>query len=374
MIKIILTGGGTGGHVAPLFPVAREIQKKAQAQNLQAEFYYLGPDNFLKQFLSDAGVEIKPAVLISGKFRRYFSLANFVDFFKIIFGIIQSLFQMWRIMPDAVFSKGGYGSIGPVIAAWFYRIPILIHESDTVPGAANRFLSHFTKFIALSFNEAAQFFPEGKTYYTGNPTRGGFFDLPQDSERQLLDLKSSKSLIFIEGSSQGAEKINDLVLLVLPDLLNFSEVIHQTGINNFDSVVGESKVILTEPNKAALYHPLAFLNEAQMTAAFHQAQLIVGRASAGTIFETAAASKPSILIPLDTAAADHQRKNAYTFAASGRAEVMEETNLTPQLFLGRVRSFIDNRQKALTMGKLARSFATPDAAGIIAEAIINLAS
>lgn len=373
MIKIILTGGGTGGHLFPLTAVARKVDEMARSQNLAVEFYYLGPGIFLKEAAVDFGVPINPIILTSGKLRRYFAFENFIDIFKIFFGILESLFKVWSVMPDVIFSKGGYGSIGPVLSGWLYRIPIIIHESDSVPGRTNRFLSRFAGFVAVSFNKAGKFFPEEKTYFTGNPTRDGFFNSPEESERQLLSLKSSKPLIFIEGSSQGSQSLNDLTLTVLPDLLAFAEIIHQTGLLNYEEVVRESKVVLSSLNQD-FYHPIAFLSEKQMTAAFHQAYLIVGRAGAGTIFEIAAAAKPSILIPLPSAASDHQRHNAYVFAEGGRAEVIEEANLTPQLFLSRVRSFVDDVQKTSQMANLSGSFAVPDASKIIAQALINLAS
>jgi len=375
MIRIVITGGGTGGHLFPLVAVSRKINEICLAENLDdPAIYYLGPSSFLGISLEREKLNFHYAILMTGKWRRYFSLKNFTDLFKIGIGIIQALWKMWIIMPDAIFSKGGHGSFGAVVAGWIYRVPIIIHESDSVPGLANRLLAPFATLIAVSFDETANHLPKNKTYFTGEATRDSFFQLPNtEKEKPLLHLTTAKPVVLVLGGSQGAQKINDAILEILPDLLNIAEVIHQTGDENYKAVLEESKVILEGaqelPNS---YHPVNFLVEPEFVAAMHSADLVVSRSGAGSIFEIAAAGRASILIPITDSPADHNRRNAYVFAKDGRAEVIEESNLTPNLLLSVIRSILNNPEKKKAMEDKARKFATPDAAKLIAQALINL--
>ena len=376
MIRIALTGGGTGGHLFPLVAVSRKINDICRAENLgEPEIYYLGPGLFLESSLEREVMNFHYTVLMTGKWRRYFSFKNFIDLFKISIGVIQALWKVWVIMPDVVFSKGGYGSIAAVLACWLYRIPIIIHESDSMPGLANRLLAPFATLIAVSFSEAANYLPKDKTYFTGEAIRDSFFKPPEpERERALLHLATKKPVILVLGGSQGAEKINDIILDVLSNLLEAAEVIHQTGDNNYDSVFNESRVILNGLTGEQLisYHPVKFLVEPEYVAAMHIADLIISRTGAGPIFEIAAVGKASILIPITDSPGDHNRRNAYIFADSGRAEVIEEANLTPNLLLSVIHSILNNPEKRKTMEEKAKQFATPDAARLIAQALLNL--
>ncbi len=376
MIRIVLTGGGTGGHLFPLVAVARKVNEFAKTQSLgEPEIHYLGPGLFLESSLAREEMNFHYSVLLTGKWRRYFSFQNFTDFFRIIFGFIQALWKMWQIMPDAVFSKGGHGSIGVVLAGWFYRIPVIVHESDSVPGLTNTFLARFATLVAVAFKEAASRFPAKKTYYTGESVRDAFFEPPKpEIERAMLHLATKKPVIFAVGGSQGAERINDIILDILPGLLNAAETIHQTGDANYSNGFRESKAVLNglSEESVASYHPVNFLVEPEFIAAMHTADLVISRAGAGAIFEIAAAGKASILIPLPLAANDHQRRNAYIFADEGRAEVIEEANLTPQLFLSVIGSILNNPAKKKSMEEKSRQFATPDASKLIAQALLNL--
>lgn len=376
MIRIILTGGGTGGHLFPLVAVSRKINDICRGENLEEpEIYYLGPALFLESSLEREEMNFHSVILMTGKWRRYFSFENFTDLFKIIIGIIQALWKVWAIMPDVIFSKGGYGSIAAVLAGWLYQIPIIIHESDSVPGLANKFLSSFATLIAVSFGEAANYLPKNKTYFTGEAVRDSFFNPPEpERERALLHLTTKKPVILVLGGSQGAQKINDIILDILSGLLESAEVIHQTGSNNYSGVLNESKVILEGLTGERLisYHPMDFLIEPEYVAAMHAADLVISRTGAGSIFEIAAAGKASILIPIADSPGDHNRRNAYIFADSGRAEVIEEANLTPNLLLSVIHSLLNNPEKRKTMEEKAKQFATPDAARLIAQALLNL--
>lgn len=377
MIRIILTGGGTGGHLFPLVAVARKIVELSRAGNYgETEIYYFGPKLFLESSLEREEINFHYEILVTGKWRRYVSIKNFVDLFKIFIGFIQALWKVWIVMPDVIFSKGGYGSLATVLAGWLYRIPIVLHESDSVPGFANRFLAPFATFIAVSFSETERYFPEEKTYFTGEAIRDEFFILPNiEKERALLHLISKKPILFVLGGSQGAQKINDIILDILPNLLETVEIIHQTGDNNYNDVFNESRVVLKDitEEKSTSYHPINFLLEPEYIAAMHLADIVISRSGAGSIFEIAAAGKASILIPITDSPNDHSRRNAYTFKGNdGRAEVIEEANLTPNLMLSMVSLILSNPLKKKNMEERARGFATPEAAKLIAQALLNL--
>ncbi|MFH1392863.1 MAG: undecaprenyldiphospho-muramoylpentapeptide beta-N-acetylglucosaminyltransferase [Patescibacteria group bacterium] len=376
MIKILLTGGGTGGHLFPLVAVSRKLNEICRAENSgEPEIYYLGPGLFLESSLEREEMNFHYSILMTGKWRRYFSFKNFTDLFKIAIGIIQALWKMWFIMPDVIFSKGGYGSIAAVLAGWLYRIPIIIHESDSVPGLANRLLAPFATLLAVSFNEAASYLPEKKTYFTGEAVRDSFFEPPEpEKEHAMLHLTTKKPVVLILGGSQGAQKINDIILDILPNLLEAAEVIHQTGDSNYNGVISESGVILRGLTGEQLisYHPVNFLIEPEFVAAMHSADLIISRSGAGTIFEIAASGKAAILVPITDSPGDHNRRNAYVFADSGRGEVIEEANLTPNLLISVIRSILSNPEKKKAMEEKAKKFATPDAARLIAQALLNL--
>ncbi|MCX6813779.1 MAG: UDP-N-acetylglucosamine--N-acetylmuramyl-(pentapeptide) pyrophosphoryl-undecaprenol N-acetylglucosamine transferase [Candidatus Azambacteria bacterium] len=376
MIRIVLTGGGTGGHLFPLVAISRKINDICRAENLgEPEIYYLGPGLFLESSLEREAMNFHYSILVTGKWRRYFSFENFTDLFKIGIGIIQALWKVWDIMPDVIFSKGGYGSIATVLIGWLYRIPIIMHDSDSVPGLTNRLLAPFASLIAVSFNEAADYLPKDKTYFTGEAVRDLFFKPPEpEKERALLHLTTKKPVILVLGGSQGAQKINDIALDILPNLLEVAEVIHQTGDDNYNSVFNESRVVLEGLTGEQLisYHPVNFLVEPEYVAAMHSAVIVISRTGAGSIFEIAASGKASILIPIADSPSDHNRRNAYIFADKGRAEVIEEANLTPNLLLSVIRSILNSPEKRKTMEEKAKQFATPDAARLIAQALLNL--
>ena len=375
-MRIMLTGGGTGGHLFPLVAVSRKINEICRAENLgEPKIYYLGPKLFLESSLAREEMNFSYTILATGKWRRYFSFKNFIDLFKIGAGIIQALWHVWIVMPDVIFSKGGYGSVATVFAGWLYCIPIVMHESDSVPGLANRWLAPFATLVAVSFNEAAEFLPKDKTYFTGEAVRDSFFKpaMPE-KERALLHLTTDKPVILVLGGSQGAQKINDIILDILPNLLEMCEVIHQTGDSNYKSVLNEAKVALDGLDGARFisYHPVNFLLEEEYLAAMHSADLVISRSGAGAIFEIAAMGRASILVPIADSPADHNRRNAYVFADNGRAEVVEESNLTPSLLLSVIRSILSNPEKRKTMEEKAKKFATPNAAELIARALLNL--
>jgi len=368
-MKILFTGGGTGGHIFPIIAIAREIKRFSSKQ---IELLFLGPkDELGGQLLSEEG--IKRRTIWAGKIRRYLSpqaiFLNIVDAFKLLIGFFEAFFWLFLEDPDLVFSKGGYGAVPVVLAAKILQIPIFLHESDIVPGMANRIAAKIAIEIFVSFPQTQHFDPK-KIIVVGNPVRK---QIPGGSiyeAKKLLNLSEKKPVVLILGGSQGAQKINDLLLIILPELLPEFEVLHQCGKKNLKQVQAEAKVVVPKVLER-YYHLFAFLNERQLSQAYFAADIIVARAGASNIFEIAACAKPSILIPYSHAAQNHQLRNAYDYAENGASLVIEEANLTPYFFLERLKFLISMPNELRKMSEAAKDFSRPKAAELIAHYLIE---
>ncbi len=359
-MRILFTGGGTGGHIAPIIAVAREI-KKIQ----ETEMYFLGakaPQD-LVDVLQNEGVKMK--FVIAGKFRRYFSFKFFIDIFKIPLGFIQALWHLFVWMPDVIFSKGGYGSLPVVLVGWLYLIPVITHESDSIPGIATRLGGKFSKRIAISFRQAEEFFPEKKTALIGNPVRDLCLSGDKEEAKKVFQIVDSKPVILVLGGSQGARPIDQTILSILPQLFGKYEIIHQCRKEDYNDIKKQTE-------SAENYHAYSFLDENQLKAVFLLADLVISRAGAGGIFEIAACGKPSILIPLPDSASGHQRENAFIYAKAGATTVIEQVNLTPNILLNEIEKIISNPRLIQKMSQNAKKFAIPEAGQRIAEEIIKL--
>lgn len=377
-MKILLTGGGTGGHFYPLIAVAREIIKITRERRiLEPEIIFASDAPYDKKNLDQEN--IKFLKIPAGKVRRYFSLLNITDAFKTFFGIILGFIKIYFEMPDVIFSKGGYASMPALIAAKIFKIPLIIHESDSVPGKANIFSKKFAKRIAVSFPETADFFQKEKVAFTGNPIRKGVVGGNFLEAKTIFNLESRKEskffppVIFVIGGSQGSRKINDILLEALPELLKNYQIIHQCGEKNLDEVKKISAVVLTDKEFKNRYHLYAFLDEAEIRNAAFSADIIVSRGGAAAIFEIAAWGKPCILIPITNSAQDHQRKNAWNYGAAGAAEVIEETNFSPHILMSEINNVLTDKEKESKMKAAALNFSKTDAAEKIAEEILVLA-
>jgi UDP-N-acetylglucosamine--N-acetylmuramyl-(pentapeptide) pyrophosphoryl-undecaprenol N-acetylglucosamine transferase len=369
-MRILFTGGGTGGHFFPILATIRELKRVAEEERiLDLEFYYISPDDFGVGLLREEGVVVIKTR--SGKWRRYGSPENWLDLLRLPLGVAQALWNVWLLMPDVVFSKGGYGAVPAVVSAIIFRIPIIIHESDSIPGKVNQFSARFASRIGIAFPGAAGRFREEKTALVGIPIRRGILGGKRDEARENLNMFTPAPVVGIIGASQGAEKLNSAVLGVVRELADGYEVIHQTGEKNFEEVEGEAKVIL-ESGRRERYHPVGFLDESGMRDVYAACDLIVSRAGASSIFEIAASGKPSILVPLSHAAQNHQWENAYEYAAEGAAVIIEEVNLTPHVLLGEIKKLFDDPEKMGKMGEAAGRFARPDSAELIAKEILKL--
>lgn len=373
-MKILFTGGGTAGHIFPIIAIVREIKKIYPKKDL--EIFYLGPkDEFGQLSLSQEGIQVR--TIFAGKIRRYLRLKNiflniFDIFFKTPIGFVQSFFWIFFLAPDIIFSKGGYGSIPAVLSGWILGTRTFLHESDVVPGLANRLASRFALEIFVSFPvQETEYFPRDKMICVGNPIRKRLFGGSKTKAQELFKISGEKPVILVLGGSQGAQRINDMLLLILPEILAKFELLHQCGKRNFKNVEAEAKVVINKELEKH-YHLFPFFKETELKLAYQVADIIISRAGAGSIFEIAAIGKPSILIPLPESAQNHQVKNAYVYNNCGATMVLEETNgLSPHFFLERLQYLISRPRRLEQMASEARRFARPQAASIIANYIIE---
>lgn len=377
-VRILLTGGGSGGHIYPLLAVAEALQKKAVEENIELELCYLGPADQYSATLAEAGIKVYS--LIYGKLRRYFSLLNLVDIPKFFFGLIQAFLKMFWLMPNAIFSKGGPGALPVVLAGWFYRVPILIHESDALPGLTNLLSARFAKRIAVGFENALKYFNPRKTAWTGNPLRRELLEgtINQEAAKEELNFNPGQPLLLILGGSQGSRRINEFIITILGDLLKETQVLHQTGFMHFRDIERLSRAALVDiPLQTEVhsrYKPTPYFNSVDLKKALSAADLVFGRAGAGAIFEIAAFAKPAILVPIPESANNHQRANAYEFAKSGAAIVIEEANLGPGIFLTQVRTLFKNTELRNKMSEAARKFFKPEATEVIVKELLRISA
>ncbi len=374
-MKIVFTGGGSGGHFYPIIAISEALHDIVRDEYLiSPKLYYIAPNPFDKRALFENGIIFlrSPA----GKVRRYFSIRNITDLIPTFIGFVWSLVQLVRIYPDVLISKGGYASVPTVLAAKVLGIPIIIHESDAKPGRANLFAATFAKRIAISFESARKYFPEKvqeRIARTGSPVRKMLLAPAKEDAGNLLGIDISVPTIFVIGGSQGSKKINEVVIDSISELVEFANVIHQTGVSNFESTKILSKIALEKSRNGVRYHPFAYLTSDSMHQAGGIADLVVSRAGAGSIAEIAAWKLPAILIPIPEKISHDQKMNAYEFAHTGAATVIEEENLTQHMFVSEIRRIITNKDLSKKMGDEGAKMSDPDAARVIARAALEIA-
>ncbi|MDB5237008.1 MAG: UDP-N-acetylglucosamine--N-acetylmuramyl-(pentapeptide) pyrophosphoryl-undecaprenol [Parcubacteria group bacterium] len=373
-MKIVFTGGGTGGHFYPIIAVAEAIQKIASEQRLLApNLYYIAPTPYDQPALFENGIQY--VACPAGKVRRYFSLTNFTDMFVTLSGTVRAFFILLKIYPDVVFSKGGFASVPTVLAAHLLRIPIIIHESDSKPGKANLLASKYAYRIAITFDSSSALFPakaQAKIARTGIPIRAALATPLPTGAAQELGLDTSVPTIFILGGSSGSKRINEVVLAGLPELVAIANVIHQTGKDNFAEAESTGKVVLRDNPNADRYHVFPFLTRDAMREAAGVASLVISRAGATSITEISLWHKPSILIPIPESVSHDQRTNAYAYAHTGAAVVLEEHNISPHILVSEAKRILGDQNTWQDMANKSMNFANADAAMQIAQELIRI--
>jgi UDP-N-acetylglucosamine--N-acetylmuramyl-(pentapeptide) pyrophosphoryl-undecaprenol N-acetylglucosamine transferase len=369
-MRIIFTGGETGGHFYPIIAIAQALRKVVRENKLiEPQLYFLAPTPYNAGALYDEGITFKK--ISAGKMRIYSSKRNILSVFSTAFGTIHAIWTVFWIYPDLVFSKGGYGSVPVVFAARILGIPIFIHESDSTPGRANLWASKFAKKIAISYAEASQYFDKEKVAWTGNPIRQEIKMKASEGGYDFLNLSSNFKTILVLGGSQGAKRINDSILDILPTLLEKYQVIHQTGTKNFQDVKNTSEVSILDERLLSKYKAFPYLNNVAMRMSAGIADLVITRGGS-TLFEVAQWEIPAIVIPITETNGDHQRKNSYAYARAGAGIVIEENNLTPVVLIQEIDRILDSQTISDSMKEGAKKFSKPDSEKAIAEAILKI--
>lgn len=365
-MRIGFVGGGTGGHFYPLIAVAEELAQSGENPRL----YYFGPEPYDAELLLTHNIEFvyNPA----GKLRLYFSIQNFFDLFRNFFGFFIAVCKLFMIYPDVIFSKGGYTSVPILLAARFLRIPIVIHESDAIPGRANLLAKKAARYIAISYHEAAEFFPKkDNVALTGIPIRRELLTVDTDPFT-TLGIPNDLPLIYVTGGSSGAERINNLILRCLDELLPLCRIYHQAGEAKVEQLALTAKTLITDPNLQSRYYLRGLIGVKEVNALLSAASIVITRAGSTTLFEIGLHGTPSIVIPIPEDISRDQRANAYAFARGGGAVVIEERNLTETLLVSEIRSIIGNPDTWKAMSAAAKKFVPTDAAAKIASSLIQI--
>ncbi len=369
-MKILLTGGGTGGHFYPLIAVAEKINAIADKERLvDTKLYYMSDAPYDKAALFENGITYMEVT--AGKNRLYASSQNFFDLFKVGLGCISATFQLFSLYPDVVFSKGGYASVPALFAARLLRIPVVIHDSDSIPGRVSLWSSKFAKNIAVSYPETADYFPKEKTAWTGQPIREEISKRATEGAHEYWKFDQNVPTVFVVGGSSGAQNINNTLLDILPTLLESCQVIHQVGPNLQKENDDRISVILEKSEYRDRYKSIGFMNALTVKMAAGAADIIVSRAGS-MIFEIAGWGIPSIIIPIPETISRDQTHNAFNYARAGACDVIEESNLTASILLAGIKKLIDNPARRQAMTENAHKFAQPDAAEKIARQLVTI--
>lgn len=370
-MKIVLTGGGTGGHFYPLIAVAEEITSIIDTKNLaDTSIYFISDKPYDKKALYENGIIFKQ--VNAGKLRKNFSLKSISDMVMAITGIIEGFFTLFSIYPDVVFSKGGYSAFPTVFAAKLLGIPVIIHESDSVPGRVNRWSGKFARAIAVSYKQEVDYFPKDKIIHTGQPIRRDYLEATKEGAHEFMNLEKQTPVILILGGSQGSQSINMAMEETFNTLLKDYQIVHQVGKANYEDMKKITDATLVDNDFKYRYHIFDYFNTLSMKMMAGVADIIVTRAGS-TLFEIAHWGIPSIVIPLPNSHANHQIKNAYNYAREGACIVIEENNMSDQLLIFEVNRIINEEKIRSKMIAGAKRFAVEGASRKIAEEIIGIA-
>jgi len=367
----LFTGGGSGGHFYPVIAVAEAVNDLVRERKLlEPRLYYAAPDPYNNEMLVANNIIFVPTA--AGKIRNYFSILNFFDYFKTAWGVFRSILRIFYLYPDVVFGTGGYASFPTLLAAKLFRIPVVIYSTDAEPSRVNRWAGAFAEKVAISFPEAAKYFKKEKVAFTGNPVRKSILVPAREGAHEFLKLKREVPILLVVGGSQGSQTLNEVVLAALPQLLEKYQVVHQTGEGHLAEVEGRAKVVMGNSPLLERYKPFDYLNDLATRMSAGAASLIISRAGAGTIFESATWGIPSIVVPIPEPLSHDQTKNAFSYARAGGCMVIEQNNLTPRLLVSEINRIMESDTLKHQMGNAARGFARADAATVIAHALLDI--
>ena len=327
MKKIVMTGGGTAGHVVPNIALFDSLER-------DYKIYYIGSNAGIeKDLVEKSGIPYYG--ISSGKLRRYIDIKNFTDTFRVLKGFASAVSILKKIKPDIVFSKGGYVIVPVVLAAGLLNIPVVLHESDITPGLANRLSLPFSKAVCTSFPETGEHLKKKRVHLTGSPIRASLFKGDAAKGLYICGFDSSKPLLLAMGGSQGAAKLNSVLREALCTLNKSYNIVHLCGKNNLSP----------ELEEAAGYVQFEYLDE-ELPHVLAAADIIVSRAGANSIFEFLALRKPHLLIPLPrTKSRGDQILNAESFKNQGFSKVLHEENMDASAFVLEIIDLYSQKEK-----------------------------
>jgi UDP-N-acetylglucosamine--N-acetylmuramyl-(pentapeptide) pyrophosphoryl-undecaprenol N-acetylglucosamine transferase len=346
MKKIVLTGGGSAGHVTGNIALLPKLKEAGW------DIEYIGSvDGIERQIIAETGLPYHPIAV--GKLRRYFDIKNFKDPFKVLQGTLQAYRIIRRVKPRVVFSKGGFVAVPVVIAAWLNRVPVVVHESDLTPGLANKLSVPFATKVCVTFPETLKHLASEKAVHTGSPIREDVLQGDADKGRRFCGFDKSLPVMLVMGGSLGAVKINEALRAKLKELLKDFQIVHLCGKGNLDPQLEGVKG----------YRQFEFVS-GELPDLFAMTDLFVSRAGANAIFEFLALKKPNVLIPLSRAASrGDQILNAQSFERMGYSRVLFEEDLTPESLLAAVQDteqergrYIGNMQQGMSQSSVNQIF------------------
>lgn len=309
---------------------------RAVSDSTELSILYLGDRNGMGGNLLES-YDVVYKGIFCGKLRRYFSWQNFIDVFKMPIGIFQAFFALIKFSPQAVFCKGGYVSFPVAVAGWMAGIPVILHESDVIPGLANKLSARFANKICVSFEETKKHFPSKKVIFTGNPVRREIVEGNKEDGKSFTGLNEDLPTILIIGGSQGSGLINEVVFDSLNELIKNCQVVHICGEKNIDRGITMRKVLDVEDEKLSQRYCSFGFVRAELKHLYAMADLIVSRAGANSLAEMDMIDKPSLLIPLGKKASrGDQIVNAEVFAKSHKSAIINEEDLNAQSFLSAI--------------------------------------
>ncbi len=360
-MKIVFTGNPTADHFYTMIAVAENVNDIIDQESLaDTHTYYFSTKAFSQKNLYENGIIFKKV----GASKSRYSLSN-------IFNIFSALIQMFSTFPDVVFSTGGYAAYPVLVAAKILKIPVIIHESNSIPNDVNRWANDLAKNITIAYKQEVDYFDKEKLIHTGQPIRHNLKEPTETGAYEFLNLEKNVPILWILGGSKGAQNINRVVEEALPTLLQKYQIIHQTGKDDYEDMKMLTDATLIDFEYKYRYHPVDFLNQLSMKMMAGVADIVISRAGS-TIFEIAHWEIPAIIVPITHSYGNHQIKNAYNYAREGACIVIEENNLSDQGLIFEINRIYDNEDVKKAMKEGARKFALPDAGKKIAKEIVKI--
>lgn len=371
-MRVIVSGGGTGGHVYPALAVAAQLRSQHQAEVL-----FLGSDDGLEtQLVPAAGFRLE--TIKAGKLRRYVSWQTVKGVMRVPLGMWQAVEVVRKFRADVVFTSGGYVAVPAGLAAYLNHVPLLMHQQDVPPNLSNKQVAPLATKISVAFEDSLAYFPARKTLVLGNPVRQAILDIRQVAPmvaRERFGLAGDQPMLLVTGGSQGARHLNQVTCQALPELLEMCQVLHISGKDLYDETVEQSNSILASVDAGLKerYRLVPYLNE-EMPAALQAADLVLCRSGASTLSELAALGKPSLLVPLPPAIGKSpQEANAAMFEHRRAALVVKDADLEPKLLAARVKYIITAPEMLALMMESARAMAKPQATQEIIDELVKIA-